>query len=222
MKQARKTTAFLLTVIMVLGLVPGLNALAADETGNIWRFTRFGVSTNAACNRLLPNEEGVEDIVSLSSAVFKEDGSVSSKGGKFVADSPADGGSYYYTDIDPTRQNFVLQADVTLDQLNPAPDGQEGFALMVRDAIFPDDSGGSCMANLFSVTGTKLPTGGVNTGTEVKDTIGVRAYSGIRMPEASDENMIWRVRYGGWKDENGNSWQIAQGDTYRVRLEKTD
>ncbi|MBR1812803.1 MAG: hypothetical protein IJ773_03155 [Lachnospiraceae bacterium] len=186
-----------------------------------WAFRYFGVSTGADRNVLISSGEDIEAPVSLGSALFNEDGSIAKKGGKFVADSPADGGSYYYTVIDPTTTNFCLQADVTIDQVNPTPDGQEGFALMVRDALGEEGVSGNWMANLVSVGATKLPYGGVNTSPESAITTGIRAYTGIHKPEASDENEIAATRFGWWTSE-GVANKIEAGKTYRVRLEKTD
>ena len=186
------------------------------ETNHDWSFTYFGVSVSNSANRISTASQ-IDKEVTLSSATFKEDGSINKKGGKFVADSPADGASYYYTEINPAEENFVLQADVTVDQMNPSPDGQEGFALMIRDAIWPEQNGGSCMANLMSVAGTRMPV----DGSEIKDSVGFRGYTGIKTSEASSQNQIKSYRYGWWKDTEGNAVKIKQGGTYRIRLEKT-
>ena len=197
----------------------GQQADAADAPA--WEFRYFGVSTGGDRNVLLASGTGIEADVSLGSALFGEDGSVSKKGGKFVADSPADGGSYYYTVIDPTTTNFFLQADVTVDALNPTPDGQEGFALMARDALGEEGVSGNWMANLVSVGSTKLPYGGVNTSPESACAMGIRAYTGIITPEASDENDIRATRFAWWTMD-GAAQKIEAGRTYRVSLEKTD
>ena len=186
-----------------------------------WDFRYFGVSTGGDRNVLIASGTGIEAPVSLGSALFNEDGSINKKGGKFVADSPADGGSYYYTVIDPTTTNFYFQADVTIDALNPTPDGQEGFALMARDALGQEGVSGSWMANLISVGSAKLPYGGVNTAPESACALGIRAYTGIAAPEASDENDIRATRYTWWT-EDGAAKKIEAGKTYRVSLEKTD
>ena len=191
----------------------------AEEAG--WEFRYFGVSTGAEQNILVSSGEGISGDVSLGSAIFAEDGSVATKGGKFVADSPADGGSYYYTVIDPTTTNFYLQADVTVDAINPTPDGQEGFALMVRDSLGEEGVSGSWMANLVSVGATKLPIGGVNTKPDAAATTGIRAYAGIQTPEASDFNDIRATRYGWWS-KDGVANVVEAGKTYRFSLEKTD
>ena len=194
-----------------------------DEPGESeWQFTYFGTSVNAERNRMLSESTGIDKPVSIGSAIFNADGSIAEKGGKFVADSPADGASYYYTVIDPTKQNFFLKADVTVDDLNPAMDGQEGFALMARDAIGNMGESGTLMANLVSTSATKLPVEGVNGGGETKGVIGIRAYTGIYTSEPSDENSIVATRYSWGMDASGQTEIIERGKTYHVSLEKTD
>ena len=198
--------------------------VASATEGNAasdWEFRFFGVSVGADRNTLVSSGNGIEKDVKLTSATFKDNGSINKKGGKYVADSPADGGSYYFTTINPQTTNFYFQSDVTIDQINPSLDGQEGFALMVRDAMGEQGVSGNWMANLVSVTGTKLPYGGVNTSPEAAATIGVRAYDGIYTPETSEANDIRKIRYGWWTKEGGAN-QMKAGETYRVSLEKTD
>ena len=214
-RQVIPVICLLLSLFLAAGLLPG-RAGAERE----WEFRYFGVSVGKDRNRLLSGGNGIDGPVSLGSALFREDGTVAKKGGKFVADAPADGGSYYYTVIDPATTNFYFQADVTVDELNPQPDGQEGFALMARDTIGEEGVSGSWMSNLVSVCATKLPCGGMNKLPEVPCTVGLRAYRGIMSPEASDLNHIESFRYswGGGTDES----IIRQGKTCRVSLEKTD
>nr|MCR4676822.1 hypothetical protein [Sphaerochaetaceae bacterium] len=206
----RGARVFTVTVVETVKTAP------AAEEEHVWDFRYFGVSVGADRNFLVSAGDGVKDSVSLSSASFKEDGSINKKGGKFVADSPADGGSYYYTTINPQTTNFYFQADVTVDQINPSLDGQEGFALMARDALGEQGVSGNWMANLVSVTATKLPS------PETAATVGFRAYTGIYTPESSDQNEISSTRVGWFKDADGNSVKVQAGKTYRVSLEKTD
>ncbi len=207
---ARVFTVVVVEKTTVLAVEP-----VVEESHN-WEFRYFGVSVGADRNYLISAGEGIEEPVSLSSALFNADGSVSKKGGKFVADSPADGGSYYFTTIDPSKTNFYFQADVTIDAINPSLDGQEGFALMARDALGEQGVSGNWMSNLVSVTATKLPS------PETSATIGFRGYTGIYTPEASDQNEIVSTRLGWFKDQDGNSRKVEAGKTYRVSLEKTD
>ena len=179
----RRTVAGLLAGAMLLGMTP-LAAFAegSSSASGDWQFKAFGTSTAAGVNTIADGAD-INGKVTLNSCTIKDDGTIDKKGGKFVADSPADGLSFYYTTIDPTTQNFYLQADVTIDYVNPAPDGQEGFALMVRDSI---SGSGSYFSNQISVVGTKLPLDGV----EIKDAVGVRSYTGIISNETAASNDV--------------------------------
>lgn len=207
-RRLRRALAGALTGALLLGSVPMAAFAAESNTASEWKFAGFGTSTSAEANTVLDGAD-INGKVSLTSCTVKDDGTINKKGGKFVADSPADGISFYYTTIDPTKQNFYLQADVTIDYVNPSPDGQEGFALMVRDTI---SGSGSYFSNQFSVTGTKLPIDGV----DVKDAVGVRGYTGIISNETAASNDVVATR------EAFSADTIKQGDTYRVSLEKTD
>ena len=204
----RRTVAGLLAGAMLLGMTP-LAAFAegSSSASGDWQFKAFGTSTAAGVNTIADGAD-INGKVTLNSCTIKDDGTIDKKGGKFVADSPADGLSFYYTTIDPTTQNFYLQADVTIDYVNPAPDGQEGFALMVRDSI---SGSGSYFSNQISVVGTKLPLDGV----EIKDAVGVRSYTGIISNETAASNDVKSNRAA------FSSQAIKQGDTYRVSLAKT-
>lgn len=185
-----------------------LAAFAENSTSaNGWQFKAFGTSSAAEVNTLAEGAD-IHNKITLNACTVKEDGTINKKGGKFVADSPADGLSFYYTTIDPTKENFYLQADVTIDYINPAPDGQEGFALMLRDSL---SGSGSYFSNQISVAGTKLPLDGV----EIKDAVGVRSYTGIISNETAASNEVKATRAA------FSSQTIKQGDTYRVSLAKT-
>lgn len=203
----RRTVAGLLTGALLLGMTP-LAAFAENSTSaNGWQFKAFGTSSAAEVNTLAEGAD-IHNKITLNACTVKEDGTINKKGGKFVADSPADGLSFYYTTIDPTKENFYLQADVTIDYINPAPDGQEGFALMLRDSL---SGSGSYFSNQISVAGTQLPLDGV----EIKDAVGVRSYTGIISNETAASNEVKATRAA------FSSQTIKQGDTYRVSLAKT-
>lgn len=104
---------------------------------HIWQFTYFGTSTNENSNTMAEGGS-LENGISLTSCTVKEDGSIDKKGGKFAAGEGYDGISFYYTVIDPETENFRLKADVTIDYINPKPDGQEGVAIIARDSIGED------------------------------------------------------------------------------------
>jgi hypothetical protein len=221
-QRAKRFLASLLAGAMIVSSLP-VAAFADDgastkasassvhaTTGKTWQFTYFGTSSSSTANTVGSGAD-INKSVTLNSCTYKADGTINAKGGKFVADSPADGMSYYYTTIDPTKENFYLQADVTIDYINPSPDGQEGFALMLRDTI---SGSGSYYSNLVSVTGTKLPINGVET----KDVVGVRNYTGVVSNEVAESNSVVATRDAFTVDTSDT---IKQGATYRVSLEKT-
>ncbi|MBR4067226.1 MAG: right-handed parallel beta-helix repeat-containing protein [Clostridia bacterium] len=187
---------------------PAEDPSAQDERP--WQFVRFGPSTSDAANRA---EDGADiaESVTLYSCTFDANGDIVKKGGKFVADAPADGESFYYTTIDPTQENFCLMADVTVDYLNPTPDGQEGFALMLRDSI---SGSGSYYSNTVSVAASKLRVSGKDT----KGVLGTRNYSGIVSNEDAAKNAVVETRLAFTADPED---LVTQGTTYRVCLEKT-
>lgn len=188
---------------------------ATDSNAKEWEFTYFGPSTSIITNTVNDNAD-IDGEVILKSATYKKDGSINKKGGKFVSSDPADGISFYYTKIDPSKENFILEADVRIDYMNPKPDGQEGFALMVRDSIGEKGDAASYESNLVSIGATQLPKGELNSTTQVKDMLGVRAYTGIynKIKPNPDTFKVYRLGF----DKDGG--KVSSGDIYRVRLEK--
>ena len=193
--RARRFAAGLLAAAMTASCIPAAFA-AGNDTSKSWTFTWFGPSTSETANTVSA-PDGIGGKIVMTSCTSKEDGTIDKKGGKFVSSDPADGISFYYTTIDPARENFYLQADVTIDYVNPTPDGQEGFALMIRDVIGKTGESASFESNLVSVTGTKLPYDGMNGSTEVKDMVGVRSYTGISDLSTvdSDALKVYRQRH---------------------------
>ncbi|MBQ8653486.1 MAG: hypothetical protein IJ507_00985 [Clostridia bacterium] len=175
-----------------------------------WQFIRFGTSSADDLNTIAPGSD-VEGCVTLNTCTFDVNGDVIRKGGKFVADAPADGMSFYYTVIDPRRENFYLQADVRVDYINTAPDGQEGFALMVRDSI---GGSGSYFSNLTAAGCSTHYFG----DTQIKTTVGTRRFTGVVDNEASHLN-----RYKPFREafDPENPRRVKAGDMYRMSLEKT-
>lgn len=205
-------------------------ALSSD-----WKFAWFGTSTNGSYNTLADGT-GIEaetdltqsndDVVKLTSCTYKSDGSIDKKGGKFVATDGYDGISYYYTTLKAGEENFYLQADVTIDYINPSADGQEGFALLARDSIGENGVASSAYyTNSMAVMGTKFEY----TDTEgtlhesVKDTIGYRCFDGITDTTKAPTAGKFNLYAGGMVDDvNEASVLIKKGETYRISLEETD
>ena len=200
---ARRFAAGLLAAAMTASCIPAAFA-AGNDTSKDWSFTWFGPSTSETANTVSA-PDGINGKIVMTSCTANADGTIDKKGGKFVSSDPADGISFYYTTIDPAKENFYLQADVTIDYVNPTPDGQEGFALMIRDVIGTKGESASFESNLVSVTGTKLPYDGMNGSTEVKDMVGVRSYTGISDLSTVDSDALKVYRQG--FDPNGAAIQ---------------
>ncbi|HFP9222802.1 right-handed parallel beta-helix repeat-containing protein [Raoultella planticola] len=117
--------------------------LQADEQ-HVWRGIAFGQSTDVNfSSNVLPEKIGVNDVTIAGKKLAPQDVAnlqapvtIESRGGK-IANSH-DGLTFFYTEL-PARQNFILQATVTVDQFGPEngalPAAQEGAGLLVRDVI---------------------------------------------------------------------------------------
>ncbi|MDQ0254779.1 hypothetical protein J2S74_002158 [Evansella vedderi] len=133
--------AFLAVVLVFSNF--SLNSFAENRDVNLpdpsdleWKSITFGQSTdlNFSAN-VLPEKVGVnfadpEFPGTIDGKIFME-----SRGGKLAPGH--DGLTFYYTTLDPNKHNFVLEADITFEQLGPEtganPNGQEGAGIMVRD-----------------------------------------------------------------------------------------
>ena len=211
---------------LALCCVCGLSLSAAISTygaetggGHAWAFTYFGTSTSERVNTMKEGSS-IENGVSLNSCLAKSDGSIEKKGGKFVSTDGYDGVSYYYTVLDPETENFTLKADVTVDYINPSPDGQEGFALLARDSIGEDKvSNKPFYSNSMAAIGTKLSyTGEDGVKTSIKDGLGFRFFSGIPSAVTAPEKNTFTVKDGVLDP----SVKLAAGKTYTLILKRTN
>lgn len=207
--------------VLTAGSVAWASAPKNTETAaqKSWTFTYFGTSTSGSLNTMKEGSS-IDGNVSLTSCTAKEDGSINKKGGKFVSTDGYDGISYYYTTIDPENENFYLKADVTVDYINPSPDGQEGFALLARDSIGEDKvSDKAFYTNSMAAIGTKL-----NYTTEegeiksLKDGLGFRFFSGISSTESAPARNSFTVKDGALD----RSRMIKSGETYTMILKRTN
>lgn len=192
--------------------------MAADRE-HPWTFTYFGTSTAEAVNTIKA-DSSIENGVGMTSCSFKGDGSIDKKGGKFVSTDGYDGISYYYTTIDPENENFYLKADITVDYINPTPDGQEGFALLARDSIGEDKvSSKPFYSNSMAAIGTKLSyTAEDGSKSSIKDGLGFRFFSGIPSAVTAPEKNTFTVTDGVFDP----SVEIKSGKTYTMILKRTN
>lgn len=110
-----------------------------------WNSILFGQSTSGGTKPVIvDNADGTKTIT------------VELAGGKGkVTDDGQDGISYYYTILDPRKDNFEITAKVTVDYFitKTSPDNQEGFGIMVRDSIGSDGDSSIYYSNAMSVGG---------------------------------------------------------------------
>lgn len=199
-----------------------IHKLVRAEKERVWKFTEFGTSTNPERNRyelLDPNDLKVK----LYSCTYDEKtGNIIEKGGKF--ESFFDGISFYYTVIDPYKENFELTATVHVDYHNPMVDGQEGFALLAVDRLGVDGQPMMTAYNNSAAVLTRKFTTHVNgVKKEIKNGIGSRFVSGLtdEIIALGDEGIKSKAISKSMAfsyDQASDS--IKTGDTYRVTLKK--
>ncbi len=114
-----------------------------DEVQRKWSFSAYGSSTNTKNNGYTGNiNEG-------SVTVYSEGGK-----GKVVPAS-TDGLAFYYTEMDPDTENFTLTATVNVDSWKLS-NGQEGFGMMVADAVGPNGDATAFWNNSYQNIATKI------------------------------------------------------------------
>ena len=199
-----------------------LHKKVTQDAERVWNFTWFGQSSNGDLNTLKmidPNDL----TFSLNSCSYNADtGAIDKKGGKFTTFH--DGISYYYTVIDPEKENFELTATVKVDYINQSPDGQEGFGLIAMDSLGDDKSNSkNHYTNSASILSWKFTTHVNGAKKEIKDGIGARFVSGIT-PAVIEMGDSGIAQFG--KSEakafsyDQASDAVKSGDVYRVTLKK--
>ena len=133
-------------ITLSLGLSAAVAAALPEPGKLVWYSITFGQSTdvNFATNVLADKIGKNETLLAAGKAVPAEGTALTtpftleSRGGK-VGNSH-DGLTYFYTRL-PADANFLLEAEITLNQFGPEngakPAGQEGAGLLVRDILGP-------------------------------------------------------------------------------------
>ncbi len=199
-----------------------VHKLIRAEKERVWTFTEFGTSTNPSRNRfelLDPNDLKVK----LYSCTFDpKTQNISEKGGKF--ESYFDGISFYYTVIDPKKENFELTATVHVDYHNPMPDGQEGFGILAIDRLGVEGQPLMIAYNNSAGVITRKFTTHVNgVKKEIKNGIGARFVSGLtdQVIALGDEGIKAHAtsKSDAFSYDQGSD-SIKTDDTYRITLKK--
>jgi pectin methylesterase-like acyl-CoA thioesterase len=110
-----------------------------------WNFTRFGATTSEANNTVSVDDKN--KTVTLTSG--KKNGT--NPGGKITGSN--DGISYYYTEVDASK-NFEISANVKVNYFEKAkPDNQCGFGIMARDILGVENDASVSPSNMAMVGG---------------------------------------------------------------------
>lgn len=187
-----------------------------------WTFTWFGQSTKAELNtmRLIDADDLKFQLASCSTL---PDGQIDQKGGKFTAFH--DGISYYYTVIDPSKENFDLSATFTIDYINPVADGQEGFGLLAMDSLGEHGvNSRNHYTNSAGIIATKFEATIAGVKKTSKDTLGARFVSGVT-PEAiaqGDSGIAGQATSVSKAFSYDTAALVKAGDVYRLKLKKTN
>lgn len=205
------------------GIIPTTETLRSDaivatvrpDVERDWEFATFGQSTKRDYNYISENGN-IYDGFTLNTCVFDPNtGRTLSKGGKFTYGSH-DGISYYYTKINAEEEDFRIRADIKVEYINPTPDGQEGFAILVRDSIGVDGDAAYYYTNSAAAIATKIQYKQGAANVNVKDGLGTRFVTGIQSTTEAP-SVVNQVMY----PLNGNTL-IAKGSTYTLEVEKVN
>ncbi|PJG83598.1 right-handed parallel beta-helix repeat-containing protein [Caviibacterium pharyngocola] len=136
MLNKKLASLFYLTLFSTSGF-----ASVVDPSTLVWKSLTFGQSTDLNFgSTILPEKVGLNETTvdgqPVQAGALQPKFTIESRGGKLA--NSHEGMTYYYTEL-PIDTNFVLSADVYLDQLGPEtgakPNRQEGAGIMVRDII---------------------------------------------------------------------------------------
>jgi pectate disaccharide-lyase len=145
LKALTKIRCVLLALLFLCSSIPvafaeetGGNEEATKSENLVWQSVTFGQSTdlNFAAN-VLSEKIGTNYAAPDMPGTIDGKITLESRGGKLAPGH--DGLTFYYTKLDPAIHNFVLEADMTIEQFGPetgaGPNGQESAGIMVRDTI---------------------------------------------------------------------------------------
>lgn len=199
-----------------------LKKTVRENAERIWKFTEFGTSTNPERNRMEMIDSDNLKFTLYSCTFDPKTQNIIDKGGKF--ESFFDGISFYYTVVDPKKENFELTATVTVDYHNPMADGQEGFGLLALDRLGVD---GEPMIiaynNSAGIISRKFTTHVNGVKKEIKNGLGSRFVSGLtdEIIKEGDAAISQKcVSLGRAFSYDQSSDAIKTGDVYRITLKK--
>lgn len=188
-----------------------------------WTFTWFGQSTKAELNKM-EMIDGDNLLFKLFSCSYTPDSmQIDQKGGKFTAFH--DGVSYYYTIINPYKENFELTATFEIDYINPVADGQEGFGLLAMDSLGQYGvNSANHYTNSAGIVATKFEEVIAGVKKTSKDTVGARFTTGItkQVISGGDAMIAQHGKSVGRAFSYDQADLVKAGDVYTLTLKKTN
>ncbi|WP_249866429.1 bacterial Ig-like domain-containing protein [Paenibacillus konkukensis] len=182
------------------GLAPiSLSVTVREAKEYAWKSIRFGQSTSDAKNTVTVNPDG-------SVKLEAKDG-----GGKVTGDH--DGISFYYTELDASKDNFVLSADITVTEFaKDSYDGQESFGIMARDVNGTAKDSSVFASNIAAI-------GGFSGGTTKP--IGTQLFvrTGVAKPDGTGSKGVQSIMLKNERPTANNTYPKAP---YRLTLSKTN
>lgn len=170
-----------------------------EYPGYEWKGVVFGQSTSDKKNYANIREDGTIELVALEG------------GGKVARDH--DGITFYYTEIDAAKDNFVLSADIkVIDYAKKPHDGQESFGIMARDAVGKDGDASVFASNMVAI-------GGYSGGTKNPNGTQLFIRTGVKSPDGAGSQGVQRIMIKEEKPEASNTYPAAK---YRLTLAKTN
>jgi pectate disaccharide-lyase len=123
LKTLTKVWSIVLSLALLLSTAPMMvspsNAAEGTNASQLkWESITFGQSTDLSfAPNVLPEKVGTNYAHPDNPGTIDGDIILESRGGKLAPGH--DGLTFYYTKLDPKVHNFVLEADITIDQFGP-------------------------------------------------------------------------------------------------------
>src|SRR5690625_2679145 len=169
-----------------------------EKTEVVWKKIRFGQSTSTDNNYIQKLENNAIRLIAQGGSA-----------GKVTGDH--DGITFYYTEIDAEQDNFVLSADIYVEEYAKNPhDGQESFGIMARDALGAADDSGVFASNIAAV-------GGYSGGTREENGTQLFVRTGVISPDGEGSQGIQKVMLDPARPSANNT-----SENYRLTLAKTN
>lgn len=166
-----------------------------------WKSIRFGQSTSSTSNKVNVTTAGsAVQLVALEG------------GGKVTGDH--DGISFYYVELDPTKDNFELSANIKVSAYakDTGHDGQESFGIMARDAIGNPDDSSIFASNIAAI-------GGYSGGTTKPNGTQLFVRTGITSPDGAGSQGVQSKMLKEGKPTLGTTYPAVD---YKLTLIKTN